>query len=422
MFTIFPESKRQLWSEIRGWLLPQAAQELYKQAAAAPRNAEFVEIGSYAGKSTVCIMQAMADHGVFDAGMRLTAMDLRFQPDFHDNIVAFGHQGRVNAISGPNIDAFEHWHTPIAFLYIDGHHGKGHALADLILWDIHVVNGGIVALDDTAGFMEGPNLQIQAAIRSGAYGLISEIGGISFLRKNRPILPVGEAVFSNGALMAQLHAISAGVGAMDPLFRLPRYPRQNPMPLRGWLDVLLSSSMRELARLTVRKAATFWRARIRQDSHDKHPLSGLLWDHTEQLERLRRKVADRPDLMRTLAYLDACFAMRRSSWGEALEILQPIGTSATSEMFQHYDIPIASMAMLRTAQCHDLRGATSEARSTFEALASDNLTPVEIRELAARHISLPFHLQSESANHLLREYNLELYQYKRPVFGRTESI
>ena len=155
------QSEMIYWNSIRGWLLPAAAESLHKFAQLAPADGMVVEIGSFAGKSTVCIAKGL---GV--PARRMTSIDLRFQPDFRSNIAFYGYETAIQTLQGPSLDHFENWDAPISYLYIDGHHGKGYALADLMLWDMFVLPGGYVALDDTAGFMIGPNLQVQAMTAS----------------------------------------------------------------------------------------------------------------------------------------------------------------------------------------------------------------------------------------------------------------
>jgi hypothetical protein len=54
-----------------------------------------------------------------------------------------------------SLDAAETWKRPISFLHIDGQHGKAHAYADLLVWDMMTMPHGIVVLDDRIGFMLG---------------------------------------------------------------------------------------------------------------------------------------------------------------------------------------------------------------------------------------------------------------------------
>jgi predicted O-methyltransferase YrrM len=82
------------WNSIRGWLLPAAAESLHKIAKLAPAEGTVVEIGSFAGKSTVCIGKGL---GV--PARRMTSIDLRFQPDFRSNIGFYGYETAIQISS-----------------------------------------------------------------------------------------------------------------------------------------------------------------------------------------------------------------------------------------------------------------------------------------------------------------------------------
>lgn len=415
----FSDAECQRWSRVRGWLLPEAAECLHRHIGLAPEGGRFVEIGSFAGKSTLCLLRALSKRMGTDGELPFTAIDLRFQPDFEDNLSGFGFAGRIETIAAPSLDAIKFWHAPIALLYIDGHHDKGYALADLLLWDAYLMEGGILALDDTAGFMVGPNLQIQVAVRTGAYELLEERGGISFLRKTKSILLIHEVPISPGALMARLHAISADVGAMDPAFRFPRLPHQ-PMPVSEWIDRALHSSLVELFQTARRKIRSRLGGRSNGSAGAGDPLPPVLRPARDELKRLEEMLPVRPDLQPTFDYLRACFELRKQDWKTAADLLGRLLEGGGSEPLYHYSLPVAVMAKLRLAQCLAMSGAPDQARTRFAELAADGGVPQEIRELCKDAGEHGYSVPAPTGNPLLREYNLALYRYKRPVFGPGE--
>src|SRR5262249_23163462 len=60
--TFLSEKDNRRWEEIGGWLLPSAAEALYRYTSQASPQGAVVEIGSFAGKSTVCIARALKDN------------------------------------------------------------------------------------------------------------------------------------------------------------------------------------------------------------------------------------------------------------------------------------------------------------------------------------------------------------------------
>jgi predicted O-methyltransferase YrrM len=370
--TFLTARENRTWQGIRGWLLPSAAEVLYRYASQANPEGAAVEIGSFAGKSTVCIARALKDNR--HETSQGFAIDIHFQPDFRDNLNDFGVLELIHCLERSSLDAAETWTQPISFLYIDGHHGKAHAYADLVVWDTMVMPGGIVALDDTIGFMIGPNLQLQAAMMTGAYELLTEVGGVSFLKKKKAILPfISDFPLSKGSLIAYVHYIGAWLGAMDPAFRLPQRP-QSQAP----------------------------ESRIRGMTL-KEPQRILEWLEMEHY----------PDEMtaNTLSYLSACLAIRLSRVDSAIEKLRILCELDRSLQFLHYKIGIREMVMLRLAQAYDLQGARNLAKEGYVNLIQESATP-EIRRHAELGLSTPFRLPDLSRKLLLREYNLELAKYR----------
>jgi hypothetical protein len=78
--------------------------------------------------------------------------------------------------------------------------------------------------------------------------------------------------------------------------------------------------------------------------------------------------------------------------------------------FIHYNLPVAAVAKLRIAQCHDLLGRREEAAKRFADLDTDGTDP-QIREAARPWIGRPFAID-RGGNPLLREYNLAWLERK----------
>ena len=390
------QSEMIYWNSIRGWLLPAAAESLHKFAQLAPADGMVVEIGSFAGKSTVCIAKGL---GV--PARRMTSIDLRFQPDFRSNIAFYGYETAIQTLQGPSLDHFENWDAPISYLYIDGHHGKGYALADLMLWDMFVLPGGYVALDDTAGFMIGPNLQVQAMTAGGAYEFLEESGGISFLRKNHALSSISYHPLSPAVWFATLHRVSARLGAMDPWFRQPRLPVQKA-PLSEWIDRFWHTSPAETLNSILRKLG-----RAKSPGHGRpRPASETEWLHNH--------AADLPSRGETLHYLSACEDFRNRRHDSALAAFTALAELPAGIELTHFRLPVRDMALLRGAQVEDLAGKRQSAASLFNRLAEQTACP-ELNEIATLHSNKTFSIPSTMPTMLLREFNLDLHRYKRHI-------
>jgi predicted O-methyltransferase YrrM len=406
--SFFNDTEQSRWNAVRGWLLPDAAECLHRYAKESPSDGQVVEIGSFAGKSSVCIGRAIQGKN-----QAMTCIDLRFQPDFRGNIAGFGTDAKVRLLEGPSLDHFEHWDSPISFLYIDGHHGKGYALADLLLWDMFVLPGGYVALDDTAGFMIGPNMQVQAMTANGGYEFLEERGGISFLRKNHGLSPLACHKPTAAVWFAKLHVASARLGAMDPVFRDPCLPHQ-PMPVSEWIDRFWHTSPSETLLLVQRKLRRISR---KQKSGGGSSADGL--SVASATKAALNWLGERQQVVSnagpTLAYLDACRVVREDGPQKAVGLFANLSDASGDARFVHYSLPIAPVAKLRLAQCHDLTGQRGEAARLFAELDTDNIDPA-IREAAKPWVNQRFAIPG-GGNPLLREYNLAWLDHKIQVPG-----
>lgn len=386
------------WSSIRGWLLPEAAESLHKFAKLAGSEGTAVEIGSFAGKSTVCIAK-----GLGLPAREMTSIDLRFQPDFSTNLSFYAYEKSIRTLQGPSLDHFGDWDSPISFLYIDGHHGKGYALADLMLWDMFVLPGGYVALDDTAGFMIGPNLQVQAMTAGGAYEFLEESGGISFLRKNHALSSISYYPLSDAVWFAALHRVSARLGAMDPWFRQPRLPVQKA-PLSEWVDRFWHTSPAETFDSVRRKI----RQKIGNTAHASQNESRSS-SETKWLHEHASPLASREE---TLSYLDACDDFRAGRNEAALTSFQALASLDATIELTHFKLPVCDLALLRASQLQDVTSNRKAAAEGFSRLAEQTSCP-ELRDIAKQCIDKAFSIPQTGSTTLLREFNIQLHEYKR---------
>ncbi|MEQ9670395.1 class I SAM-dependent methyltransferase [Coleofasciculus sp. G2-EDA-02] len=393
--SFFNTDENRRWHEIRGWLLPIAAEELYRFACEASADGMVVEIGSFAGKSTVCITRALASKSDSPA---MTAIDINFQPDFAANLEQFDVSHLVNTISAPSLEAAEIWNEPISFLYIDGRHSKAHAYADFVVWESMVLPEGIVALDDTAGLMLGPSLQLQAALRTGAYELLADAGGISFLRKKRSLVSgIGDFPLREGSLMSLVAYVSAWSGAMDLGLRIPHLGRQ---PLkREFSKPKPRQTLKKLLRgMTNLKTPESSSSESRTKKLEK-PLAYL-----ERMEAIKELEAGTTN---TLLYLRACIEMQRECVDAAIKKLIQLRDLDYPSTLIHYQIDVRQMAWLRLAQCYDLEGQKDLAKATYQHLLDTTSILPEITHQAKLGLSEPFQLPAQSPGLLLREYIID---------------
>jgi predicted O-methyltransferase YrrM len=144
---------------VEGWLSTHEALLLFFLAELAPASGEIVEIGSWKGKSTICLAEGLRRSG--NAG-RIHAIDphqgvitagkkkqfSQTYTEFLKNIKANGVSNLVVPIRKTSVAAAKEWKKPIRLLFIDGLHDYNHANEDYRLWSPFVTKNGIIAFHD----------------------------------------------------------------------------------------------------------------------------------------------------------------------------------------------------------------------------------------------------------------------------------
>jgi len=366
------------WSAMPGFLLPSAAERLYRAARDVRPDGAVVELGSFAGKSLVCLARGVSarSNGMAGETPILTAIDIGFHDGWPEAVARFDLATHVTPIERGSIDVANEWNQPIAMLYIDADHGFGHARADFVAWEPFVLPDGIIALDDTVGFYPGCSLQVQMAVADGRFELLDDVGGVTFLQKKTSLFDgVGQYPVRRHSAFATVAAASAWTGAMDPDLRLPNPTR-----------FILPDEMIE-----TRLATTL-----------------------ASLDTLRSNVADdlRDDLLPTVTYVEAVTLLHRGAYPAAQTQLESLTDRHTP--FFHYDLPVSPLARLRQAQLLDLAGDRAAAVRAYEVLGRDCDIP-GIQAATHTGASRSYVIPQRVTGRLLRDYVLDspLGPYRR---------
>ena len=151
--------ERELQS-VNGWLSRNEIRFLYETARAAKGEGVILEIGSWQGKSTICLGRGSGE----GAKVPIYAVDPHQDSYVHEDIVGrgvstfeifknnikkAGVDGLVTPIVKKSEDGVKGWNTPILFLWIDGDHRYDEVKKDFDLWSPFVVEGGVVAFHDS---------------------------------------------------------------------------------------------------------------------------------------------------------------------------------------------------------------------------------------------------------------------------------
>jgi MMP 1-O-methyltransferase len=141
-------------ADIPGWLTDEEGEALYELARACRGEGVIVEIGSWKGKSTVCLgLGSQAGNSVPLYAIDPHA-DYRFG-DFKDNVERAGIAELVRPIASLSQPAADDFDEPIELLFVDGSHEYDLVLEDFEKWVPKVVDGGWIAFHDTT-WTKGP--------------------------------------------------------------------------------------------------------------------------------------------------------------------------------------------------------------------------------------------------------------------------
>ncbi|HYT51427.1 MAG TPA: class I SAM-dependent methyltransferase [Gaiellaceae bacterium] len=161
----FEERVKPLIADVPGWLTDEEGEALYELARRCTGRGVIAEIGSWKGKSTICLgLGSRAG-----AGVRIFAIDphadYRFG-DFKANVERAGIGELVTPIASLSQPAADDFHEPIELLFVDGSHEYDLVLEDFEKWVPKVIDGGWVAFHDTT-WTAGPRKVVGQAIYRG---------------------------------------------------------------------------------------------------------------------------------------------------------------------------------------------------------------------------------------------------------------
>ena len=195
-------------SLLKGFLADDEADALYAAATDASTLGPVLEIGSYCGKSTICLGLACQPNGstVYALDHHRGSEEHQLGEFFHDpelfdaseqvfdtfaefrrNISAAGVNDTVLPVVTSSELAARHWTTPLGMVFIDGGHSLDAALTDYRCWSGHVVKGGVLAIHDVfpdaAKGGQAPYAIYRMALASGLFSEIDRVNTLALLRK-----------------------------------------------------------------------------------------------------------------------------------------------------------------------------------------------------------------------------------------------
>jgi MMP 1-O-methyltransferase len=157
----FHAKVKPLIADVPGWLTDEEGEALYELARACTGRGVIVEIGSFKGKSTICLgLGSQAGSAV-----PVHAIDPHQErfPEFEANVARAGIAELVRPIPSLSQAVADDFEEPVELLFVDGSHEYDLVLEDFEKWVPKVVDGGWVAFHDTT-WTPGPRKVVGHAI------------------------------------------------------------------------------------------------------------------------------------------------------------------------------------------------------------------------------------------------------------------
>lgn len=149
-------------NNVHGFISLPEMELLYTLASRVPSGGTVVEIGSYQGRSTICLAL-----GAKEAGALLYSIDPHdtYEVDgtqysmadnqaYYENIAKYGVGDVVKTINLSSFETATAWRVNsdmIDLLWIDGNHSYESVKEDFTLWSWFISTTGKIAMHDTAG-------------------------------------------------------------------------------------------------------------------------------------------------------------------------------------------------------------------------------------------------------------------------------
>ena len=160
---------------VDGYLFPQEAVVLYRLARDLPGEGEIVEVGSYRGRSTLCLASGIRDRG----RGRIVSVDphvYRSEQELRENLAHFDLADRVEVRVEPSLTAARSWDRPLRAVFLDGSHEEEDVAADVAAWIPHLGRGGILLLHDATPLSRYPG-PVRVAARTFRDGTMFDATG-----------------------------------------------------------------------------------------------------------------------------------------------------------------------------------------------------------------------------------------------------
>jgi len=164
---------------------------LYRCARDGYGNGSIVEIGSFKGRTTICLALGSKLKGREKIYAVDPLIDPQIRQQFTENIKKAKVDDYVIPLFKKSEEAISDFTAPTRLLFIDGCHEYEEVKKDILLWKKHLIEGGIIAMHDYLpenypNFLAGVNKAVnECIINSDEFIVEGCIDSILFASKKR---------------------------------------------------------------------------------------------------------------------------------------------------------------------------------------------------------------------------------------------
>lgn len=165
---------------VDGYLYPHEAAFLYGVARHASGTGAIVEIGSFRGRSTICMALGCRDRG----GGRVYAVDPHVygtEGDLRENIAHFAVGDLVEVVVGESAEVASSWSRPLAAVLVDGEHSEDAVDRDVASWLPLLAPGGLLLLHDATDLAPFPGpraVALRRVVHGDAFDAVGTVGSL----------------------------------------------------------------------------------------------------------------------------------------------------------------------------------------------------------------------------------------------------
>ena len=201
-------------AQVDGYLDPHEAVFLYHVALEGAGSGEVAEIGSFRGRSTLCLALGLRRRGegrvrAIDPHVYGTATELR------ENVDHFELGGWVELEFTTSMEAASRSRRAVRLVFIDGNHSQESVAADVAAWLPQLEPGGFLLLHDSAEWspFPGPRQVASQVLRTGStFDRVGRIGSITWGRRTGGSVDYRPPEYGRRLLDPLLRARRGGAG------------------------------------------------------------------------------------------------------------------------------------------------------------------------------------------------------------------